>query len=131
MGSEMCIRDRLTTVNYRGLLDFHLEHGCVATMCVREYEHQIPYGVVQTDGSYIKSMVEKPVQKCFINAGIYVVAPELVHSVVSGRRLDMPSLLEQQIDNQKEVAMFPVHEYWLDIGKMDDFTKAQQDVREF
>ena len=54
-----------------------------------------------------------------------------MHSVVSGRRLDMPSLLEQQIDNQKEVAMFPVHEYWLDIGKMDDFTKAQQDVREF
>lgn len=120
--------DLLTTVNYRGLLDFHLEHDSVATMCVREYEHRVPYGVVQTDGTYIQSMEEKPVQKCFINAGIYVVSPELVTSVNVGERIDMPSLLEKQIDLAKKVAMFPVHEYWLDIGKMDDFKKAQKEV---
>ena len=120
--------DLLTTVNYRGLLDFHLEHDSIATMCVREYEHRVPYGVVQTDGTYIQSMEEKPVQKCFINAGIYVVSPELVGCVEPGERIDMPSLLEKQIDLAKNVAMFPVHEYWLDIGKMDDFKKAQEEV---
>lgn len=120
--------DLLTTVNYRGLLDFHLEHKSVATMCVREYEHRVPYGVVQTDGTYIHSMEEKPVQKCFINAGIYVVSPELLNAVSVGERIDMPSLLEKQIDQDKKVAMFPVHEYWLDIGKMDDFQRAQNEV---
>ncbi|MBN8238597.1 nucleotidyltransferase family protein [Marinobacter hydrocarbonoclasticus] len=120
--------DLLTTVNYRGLLDFHLAHDSVATMCVREYKHKVPYGVVQTDGTFIQSMEEKPVQKCFINAGIYVVAPELVQSVGAGQRIDMPSLLEKQISLDQRVAMFPVHEYWLDIGKMDDFRKAQEEV---
>ncbi|MGQ7274405.1 nucleotidyltransferase family protein [Marinobacter sp. V034] len=120
--------DLLTTVNYRGLLDFHVDQGSVATMCVREYEHQIPYGVVQTDGTYICSMEEKPVQKCFINAGIYVVSPELVHAVEKGRRVDMPTLLEQQMATNQKISMFPVHEYWLDIGKMDDFKKAQKEV---
>jgi NDP-sugar pyrophosphorylase family protein len=120
--------DLLTTVNYRGLLDFHLEHNSVATMCVREYKHRVPYGVVQTDGTYIQSMEEKPLQKCFINAGIYVVSPELISAVSAGERIDMPSLLEKQIDLEKKVAMFPVHEYWLDIGKMDDFKKAQKEV---
>lgn len=120
--------DLLTTVNYRGLLDFHLEHSSVATMCVREYEHRVPYGVVQTDGTYIQSMEEKPVQKCFINAGIYVVSPELLHAVGSSERIDMPSLLEKQIEQNRKVTMFPVHEYWLDIGKMDDFRRAQEEV---
>ncbi|TGN39926.1 nucleotidyltransferase family protein [Marinobacter confluentis] len=120
--------DLLTTVNYRGLLDFHADHGSVATMCVREYEHQIPYGVVQTDGTYIRSMEEKPVQKCFINAGIYVVSPELVSAVMPGQRVDMPTLLEQKMGDGEKVSMFPVHEYWLDIGKMDDFHRAQKEV---
>jgi dTDP-glucose pyrophosphorylase/predicted transcriptional regulator len=120
--------DLLTTVNYRGLLDFHVEHGSVATMCVREYEHQIPYGVVETDGTYIQSMEEKPIQKCFINAGIYVVSPELLQAVTPGARIDMPTLLEQQMAADRKVSMFPVHEYWLDIGKMDDFRRAQEEV---
>ena len=120
--------DLLTSVNYRGLLEFHKEHDSVATMCVREYEHQIPYGVVQTEGTYISSMEEKPVQKCFINAGIYVVSPALVRVVQSGERIDMPTLLEQQMSTGLKVTMFPVHEYWLDIGKMDDFQRAQEEV---
>ncbi|MCK7547003.1 nucleotidyltransferase family protein [Marinobacter koreensis] len=120
--------DLLTTINYRELLDFHRNHDSIATMCVRQYEHQIPYGVVQTDGAYIQSMDEKPVQKCFINAGIYVIAPEIVRSVKKGTRIDMPTLLEKQMAQGEKVSMFPVHEYWLDIGKMDDFQRAQSEV---
>ncbi len=120
--------DLLTTVDYRGLLDFYREHKSIATMCVRQYEHRIPYGVVQTRGNYISSMEEKPVQRCFINAGIYVVAPELVRSVQRGERIDMPTLLERVMSEDKEVSMFPIHEYWLDIGRMDDFQRAQEEV---
>lgn len=120
--------DLLTTVNYLSLLDFHASNRGVATMCVREYKYQIPYGVVYADGTFIKTMEEKPVQTCFINAGIYVVSPELIQSVKIGERIDMPTLLERQIQQQKKIPIFPVHEYWLDIGKMDDFKRAQREV---
>jgi len=120
--------DLLTTINYRELLEFHRSHDSIATMCVRQYEHQIPYGVVQTDGTYIQSMDEKPVQKCFINAGIYVVSPQLIRAVEKGTRIDMPTLLENNMADGRKVSMFPVHEYWLDIGKMDDFKRAQREV---
>ena len=119
--------DLLTTLNYRGLLDFHNEHDCIATMCVREYEHQVPYGVIQSNGHRIVSMVEKPVQRFFINAGIYLLSPELIKNVKPGTRIDMPTLLGQVMASGSEVNMFPVHEYWLDIGRMPDFERANNE----
>lgn len=122
--------DLLTRIDHRSLLEFHASHGGVATMGVREYEHQIPYGVVKSEGHRIKSMVEKPVQRFYINAGIYVLSPELVRSVSPGTRVDMPTLLEQAMQSGGEVSMFPVHEYWLDIGRMEDFKRAQREFEE-
>ena len=121
--------DLLTTLNLHSFLEFHDENRGVATMCVREYEHQVPYGVITSEGSQIKSMVEKPVHRFFVNAGIYLLDPTLVKSVKPGTRIDMPTLLEQQIDEGKVVNMFPIHEYWLDIGRMDDFQRAQTEVQ--
>jgi dTDP-glucose pyrophosphorylase/predicted transcriptional regulator len=120
--------DVLTKVNFERLLEFHNENEAHATMCVREYDYQIPYGVINGEGNKIISMVEKPTQHFFINAGIYVVSPELARSVSVNQKVDMPTLLELHIDRQKEVLMFPLHEYWLDIGRMDDFNKAQKDI---
>ena len=120
--------DLLTRVNYRGLLDFHHEHKSIATMCVREYEQQVPYGVIKSDGHRIVSIVEKPLQRFFINAGIYLLAPELVRRVQPGTRIDMPTLLENVMAAGNDVTMFPVHEYWLDIGRMEDFHRAQDEV---
>ncbi|PLW82087.1 alcohol dehydrogenase [Kineobactrum sediminis] len=117
--------DLLTSLNIHSFLEFHENHGSAATMCVREYEYQVPYGVITSQGTQIKSMVEKPIQKFFVNAGIYLLNPELVKSVGPDIRIDMPTLLEQQIDAEKPVYMFPIHEYWLDIGRMDDFQRAQ------
>ena len=121
--------DLLTTLNYRDLLEFHNEQSDIATMCVREYEYQVPYGVIQSDGYMIRSMVEKPVQKFFVNAGVYVLSPELVKQVRRGAQVDMPTLLEQAIASGRDVAMFPVHEYWLDIGQLEDFKRAQVEFK--
>ena len=118
--------DLLTSLNLHSFLEFHERQTGVATMCVREYEHQVPYGVITSEGTQIKSMLEKPVHRFFVNAGIYLLEPSLVNSVVPGTRIDMPTLLEKQIDDDKTVNMFPVHEYWLDIGRMEDFEKAQK-----
>lgn len=120
--------DLLTRIDYRSLLDFHERHEGSATLCVREYESQIPYGVIQSDGHRITHIVEKPVQRCFINAGIYMLSPDLIRRVTPGERVDMPTLLQREISDGRDVNMFPVHEYWLDIGRMDDFQRAQQDV---
>lgn len=120
--------DVLTTVDFEQLLNFHKKYQPVATMCVREYDYQIPYGVVSGDGLRIIEMQEKPIQRYFVNAGIYVVSPNLFMNVPSQEHIDMPTLLEKEIRKKEDVLMFPIHEYWLDIGRIDDFNKAQLDI---
>ena len=119
--------DLLTTLNYLSLSAFHEEHGGSATMCVREFEQQVPYGVIQSNGNRVVGMIEKPVHKFSVNAGIYLLSPQLVRSVRPGTRVDMPTLLSEEIEAGRSVNQFPVHEYWLDIGRMEDFHRAQKD----
>lgn len=120
--------DILTNVDFQRLLNFHLENDGDATMCVTEYDYQIPYGVINGQNGKIKSMVEKPVQRFFINAGIYVVSHRVISSVPKNHRIDMPKLLEQHMRERDQILMFPIHEYWLDIGRLDDFNRAQSDI---
>ncbi|ELY1987165.1 nucleotidyltransferase family protein [Vibrio harveyi] len=120
--------DVLTKVDFQRLLNFHMENNADATMCVREYDYQIPYGVINGEGNRITSMVEKPIQRFFVNAGIYVVSPVVIQSVPENYHIDMPTLLEQHMNKRNNVLMFPIHEYWLDIGRMDDFNRAQTDI---
>jgi NDP-sugar pyrophosphorylase family protein len=120
--------DVLTTVDFKRLLTFHNENQADATMCVREYDYQVPYGVINGEGNKITSMVEKPIQRFFVNAGIYIVSPKVIQSVPANHKIDMPTLLEQHMQKTDNILMFPIHEYWLDIGRMDDFKRAQMDI---
>ena len=122
--------DILTKVDYSALLHYHNNNNSIATMCVREYEYQVPYGVIEAQGNQVIAMVEKPIKKFFVNAGIYVIDRELVELVKPNMVIDMPSLLEHGLEHGKTVSMFPLHEYWLDIGKMNDFERAQGDYLE-
>lgn len=120
--------DVLTNVDFERLLNFHNESQADATLCVREYDFQIPYGVIKGDGNKIISMEEKPVHHFFVNAGIYVISPDIFKGVARNQHIDMPTLLEQHMQKNDNVLMFPIHEYWLDIGRMDDFKRAQADI---
>jgi dTDP-glucose pyrophosphorylase len=120
--------DVLTKVDFQRLLDFHNESEAHATMCVRDYEYQIPYGVINGKGNIVVSMEEKPTQRFFVNAGIYVVSPEIIKQVSVNQVIDMPTLLNNKIQTGGKVLMFPLHEYWLDIGRLDDFNRAQADI---
>jgi dTDP-glucose pyrophosphorylase/predicted transcriptional regulator len=120
--------DLLTAVNYGDLLKFHQEQSGVASVCVREYDFQVPYGVIEREGYRIKSIIEKPIHKFFVNAGIYVLEPVLVKKVDGKDYLDMPTLLEQCIESGDQVNMFPVHEYWLDMGRIKDYEQAQTEI---
>jgi dTDP-glucose pyrophosphorylase len=119
--------DVLTKVDLEALLVFHNENDANATMCVREYEYQVPFGVIESEGNKIKSMVEKPMQRFHVNAGIYVVGRKIIEQVNNNEVVDMPTLLERYLD--KSVLIFPFHEYWLDIGRIDDFNRAQIDIQ--
>lgn len=120
--------DLLTNINFRDFLLYHDEHKAAITVCVGEYTYKIPYGAVKTDGTYrVARLVEKPTQKHLINAGIYIVEPSIAKTIGYKKKLDMPTLIDQQMMNGKLVAMFPLHEKWTDIGNMDDFKRAQME----
>jgi len=122
--------DVLTKVNFRQLLDFHIEHNAMATMCVREYDLQVPYGVVTIDRHRLTGIEEKPVHKFFVNAGIYLINPECLQFVPDNDYFDMPTLFDILVAKQFETAAFPVREYWLDVGRVADFERANGEFHE-
>lgn len=120
--------DVLTKVNFSKLLEHHVTQNFAATMCVREDEHRIPFGVIETEQQLITAMVEKPTYRYKINTGIYVLNPEIIAKVGSNQHIDMPSLLEQNRQEGKRIGTYTSYDYWLDIGQMKDYQKAQQDI---
>lgn len=121
--------DVLTNVDFGKLLDFHEKSDADLTVCVREYEYQVPYGVINNNEEDIVALEEKPIFRYFVNAGIYVVSQEVAKSIRRNQVIDMPDIIEERIAKKARVKMFPVHEYWLDIGRLDDFKRAQNDIR--
>lgn len=117
--------DLLTKTNFKQLMDFHSESGSVATMCVREYEFQVPFGVVHTEGNKLVSIEEKPKHNFFVNAGIYVLDPTALDLIPTDTFYDMPDLYRAIVATEKTASCFPIREYWLDIGRMDDFQRAE------
>jgi len=119
--------DLLTNVNFEHLLEFHRFGNALATMCVREYDFQVPYGVVNIDNERIVSIEEKPICKFFVNAGIYILNPECIDYIPKDQFYDMPTLFETLISLNKETQSFPLREYWLDIGRMDEYERANRE----
>lgn len=119
--------DLLTKVDFRSLIHYHHEHGSSATMCVREYDFQVPYGVVKLDGSNIRKIVEKPVHRFFVNAGVYCLAPDVLDVVPRNHYFEMPELFNKLRELDKTTCCFPIREYWLDIGQHADYNRANKE----
>jgi dTDP-glucose pyrophosphorylase len=120
--------DLVTDLNFQDLISFHLEHKVVATMCVKEYEFAVPYGVVRVNDGAIEKIDEKPIHKFFVNAGVYVLDPKVLAFLPENKSLDMTDLFSRVIDDNQNTAVFPIHEYWLDIGCDDDYQHANRKV---
>lgn len=116
--------DVLTSVNFAHLLARHADSGARATMCVREYEHEIPFGVVAVDGDRLAAIAEKPLSRHLVNAGIYVLDPSMLALLERGERIDMPALFARALAAGAPVHAYPITEYWIDIGQRDDFARA-------
>ena len=122
--------DLLTNVNFENMLEFHLQNSAKATMTVREYDFQVPYGVVNVNNGKIISIEEKPVHKFFVSAGIYMLDSSCIDMIPKDEFYDMPTLFEKMIAQNENVVSFPIREYWLDIGRMDEYEKANQEYHE-
>ena len=117
--------DILTDLDFRAFMAFHLEHAADLTVAVRQYDLKVPYGVVECDGAEVLSLSEKPVQKCFVNAGIYLLEPAVYEHINAAEPLDMTDLIQRLLNAKRPVASFPVREYWLDIGDHDQYEEAR------
>lgn len=120
--------DIITRVDYRDMLKFHREEQAQMTVGVRQYEFEVPYGVIESDGIRVVGLREKPGYRLLVNAGIYLMEPGVRSLVPLGRRLDMTQLIEVLIAGGGKVACFPVVEYWLDAGQHETYKQAQEDM---
>ncbi len=119
--------DILTTSDLNNLYNFHFDHDACITAAAIHYRVDIPYGVFEASQAIVQRIDEKPSQQFLCNAGIYAVSPEIVDDLCNEAELSMPDLIEKCLQENKRVAVFPVHEYWTDIGTPEDLNKAQRD----
>jgi dTDP-glucose pyrophosphorylase len=121
--------DILTKLHLPDMLEFHLDHGAAATMGVREYEQQVPYGVINVANQQIASIAEKPIQRHLISGGLYVFSPDVLTLIPRNQRYDMPTLFNDLAGRGMTALPYLVQDYWLDIGQIEDLARARQDVR--
>ena len=121
--------DLLTKLNFNSILQFHEQNKAIATMAVRSHEYQVPYGVVQVNDGSIRAITEKPTHSFFVSAGIYVLSPDVLSHIPKDEFFDMPSLYQRLLVEGKNVAAYQMNDYWLDIGRMHDFERAQEEYR--
>ena len=120
--------DVLTQVDYGALHEFHTRHGYDGTIAVTRYEVQIPFGVIrQTTDSLFAGIDEKPRITQFVAAGLYYLSPEFIALTPRGRPVDMPELLNVASGAGLRIGLFPVHEYWKDVGQPSDLAAADYD----
>lgn len=118
--------DILTDINFNAMWNFHRECGADFTIGVKQYHHNVPYGVIECDGPRVQNLVEKPQFTYYINAGIYLLEPFALSLIPEGVRFDMTDLVELLLKKNYKVFSFPIVEYWLDIGTKPDYETAQE-----
>ena len=120
--------DIVTDVNFRAMLAYHRELDADMTVAVRQYDFQVPYGVVECDGSDIRAIMEKPKLGFFVNAGIYLLDGSVHEFVPESERFDMTDLISRLIESGRRVVSFPVREYWVDVGHPAEYEKVVDDL---
>lgn len=120
--------DILTQVDFHAMHAFHQDNRAQLTVGVRRYEVNVPYGVIDRDGISVTGLREKPDLAFFVNAGIYLMEPEVHDHIPAGQHMNMTDLVLEVIAAGKTVVSYPICEYWLDIGRHDDYNKAQEDA---
>ena len=118
--------DILTKFNMKQLIDFHEKNKSYLTICARDYELKVPFGVIETNGIELKKLLRKPTYRNYINAGVYTFDSEVLKIISREETIDMPVLIERLKSLNKKIIICPIHEYWIDIGQHETLNKAHQ-----
>ena len=122
--------DLLTNIDFQEFYKFHEAEGAGVTVASVPYAVTVPYAVLETEGPHkVKALQEKPTYTYYANAGIYLIRRELLQQLEKGTFFNAPDFIEILLQQGHKVAAFPIHGYWLDIGKPQDYAKAQEDVK--
>jgi dTDP-glucose pyrophosphorylase len=122
--------DLITQIDFKSLQRFHAKEGNQISVCVRKIKETVPYGVISLaqDARSIAAVEEKPEREYFVNAGIYMLNPELIDLIPKNQFFDMTSLIKAAMDKGLKAGAFPVYEYWRDIGRHQEMQAAAADL---
>lgn len=119
--------DLVTEAKFSEILAHHHQCGAIATMCTVPYEVTVPYGIVELDGPYLSNVREKPLLCAFANAGIYVISPEAIKAIPTGKPYDMPQLFDQLMTNKEKVGAYVIKERWSDVGDLKELERIRKE----
>jgi NDP-sugar pyrophosphorylase family protein len=120
--------DVLTTLDLKELMDFHRREGGIATIAVHQRKVRIDLGVVQSNADHtITGYIEKPSFDYTVSMGIYVFEPRVLEYIPADQYLDFPDLVLKMIAAGEKVIAYPFDGYWMDLGRPDDYQKANED----
>lgn len=117
--------DLVTQCDVGRMLDFHEERGYSATVAGRPTTVTVPYGVIRSEGSDLLAIVEKPSEQILINAGLYVISPDIVPLIERGRDYPITDLLSECVRTGRKVGVFPVEDEWIDVGRPEELSRAR------
>ena len=120
--------DLLTNLDYGKLVEFHKKNHGVATIATYNKEVKIDLGILEMDGDFrLKKYTEKPTLRYHVSMGIYVFEPEILSFIEPNGYLDFPDLVLTLMKANRKVIAFPFDGYWLDIGRHEDYVRAQEE----
>ena len=118
--------DVLTNSNFQSLAEFHTVQKNEITVAAFSYNIDIPFGVIENDGPLVKALQEKPSENFLCNAGIYILSPKALDLIPDAQFYNMTDLVNDYLNQGKPVSIFPIHEYWSDIGTSNDLDNARK-----
>ena len=116
--------DVVTKLNFSDLLSFHDAHQQLVTVVSVIHTTKNQFGIMKTKGSRLIEMIEKPLQKNFVNGGIYVFKKEIIKNIKKNKRMDINDLFKKIIQTKK-IIVYPLHEFWSDVGDMKELKRIK------
>ncbi|NLO11375.1 MAG: NTP transferase domain-containing protein [Candidatus Cloacimonetes bacterium] len=122
--------DILTQLAYKNLYDFAISKDSLLTISTKEIVTPFQFGNIHTDGDYVSGIEEKPDLRTTILAGIYIFKPQILELIPDDEYFGMDALIRKMLDLNLPITHYPIQEYWLDIGQVKDYEKAQEIYKE-
>jgi len=123
--------DILTTLNYQKLIKYHRRHRGIVTIAMSQKKVQLELGVMEFNRAHrLTRYIEKPTLSYSVSMGIYVFEKKVLKYILPQKYLDFPELIQRLIKQRGKVICYPSDDFWLDIGRHEDYEEAQEKFQE-